>query len=71
MRDVFYTLLVVWFIWRVMESISGARAKVNSGPRRSQPRQPKTGETTVEYVPPKTKSKYEGKGEYVDYEEVK
>jgi hypothetical protein len=29
------------------------------------------GETTVDYVPPKGKSKYDGEGEYVDYEEIK
>ena len=70
MRDVFYTLLVVWLIWRVMNSVSTIKTKVYSNPRPQQ-QQRKAGETTVEYVPPKTKSKYDGEGEYVDYEEVK
>jgi hypothetical protein len=68
MRDVFYTILVVWIIWRIINSVNNVRARANtekSGQGRRQ------GETTVDFVPPKSKSKYDGEGEYVDYEEIK
>jgi len=72
MRDVFYTLLVVWIIWRIMNSVNTIRARqsntngpVNPGSGR------KPGETTVDYVPPSHKSKSDTEGEYVDYEEIK
>lgn len=71
MRDVFYTLLVVWIIWRIMNGVNTVKTKIYSNPPRPQQPLRKTGETTVDYVPPKGKSKYEGEGEYVDYEEVK
>lgn len=70
MRDVFYTLLVVWLIYRIMNSVNTVRTKVNSYSRPQQ-QQRKTGETTMDYGPPRPKSKYDDKGEYVDYEEVK
>ena len=70
MRDVFYTLLVVWIIWRIMNGVNSIKTKVSSNATRSQ-NQRKPGETTVDYVPPKAKSKYDDAGEYVDYEEVK
>lgn len=68
MKDVFYTILVVWIIWRVLNSVSVYRAK------QSKPQQPpsrKEGETTVDYVPPTKKSISDDEGEYVDYEEIK
>jgi hypothetical protein len=65
MRDVFYTLLVIWVIWKILHALSTAKEKQKS----------RVGETTVSYTPPETtqKKKYPGEdeGEYVDYEEVK
>jgi hypothetical protein len=68
MRDVFYTLLVVWIIWRILNSVNSikSRSKVNNHEERRKP-----GETTVDFVPPKNKSRYDDTGEYVDYEEIK
>jgi hypothetical protein len=68
MRDVFYTILVVWIIWKIMNSVNVIRAKTSENRSQNNRRQ---GETTVDYVPPKNKSKYDGEGEYVDYEEIK
>lgn len=68
MKDIFYTVLVVWIIWRVLNSVSVYRAK------RSNPQPPpsrKEGETTVDYVPPAKKAISDEEGEYVDYEEIK
>ncbi|MGZ4055053.1 MAG: hypothetical protein ACXVPU_07610 [Bacteroidia bacterium] len=69
MRDVFYTLLVVWIIWRIMNSVNVIRTKQSSP--NPPPSSRKEGETTVNYVPPKKKSVADNEGEYVDYEEVK
>ena len=68
MRDVFYTLLVVWIIWRIMNSFNSIRSKPSG---QSTSTSSKTGETTVDYIPPKKKSVGDDEGEYVDYEEIK
>ncbi len=73
MRDVFYTLLVVWIIWRVMDGIStyGSRKGKNTTDASSANSGRKTGQTTVDYIPPTKKRINDDEGEYVDYEEVK
>jgi len=68
MRDIFYTLLVVWLVWRILNSVSSHRAKKANGEKVS-PK--KEGETTINYVPPKKKGLGDDEGEYVDYEEIK
>ena len=68
MKDVFYTILIIWILWRILNSVNNRRVKNNSA-RSAQQR--KQGETTVDYIPPKNKGKFDGEGEYVDYEEVK
>jgi hypothetical protein len=71
MKDVFYTILVVWIIWKVINSVNTMRSKQAASVRHdNQTKRP--GETTVEYVPPKNKKKDDNdEGEYVDYEEIK
>ena len=68
MRDVFYTLVVVWIVWRILNSVNSHRSK-SSNPQQTASK--KEGETTVNYVPPKKKNVGDSEGEYVDYEEVK
>jgi hypothetical protein len=68
MKDIFYTILVVWVIWRILNSLNLIKTRT-SGPKPEQGRRP--GETKVDYIPPKNKGKYDGEGEYVDYEEIK
>jgi hypothetical protein len=70
MKDVFYTILVVWIIWRVLNSISTIRSK-QAGAKQTNANNRRTGDTTVDYVPPQSKSKFDDAGEYVDYEEIK
>jgi hypothetical protein len=70
MRDVFYTILVVWIIWRIINSVNTIRSKQAASAKKDTYSK-KQGETTVEYVPPKNKSRFDGEGEYVDYEEIK
>jgi hypothetical protein len=68
MKDVFYTLLVVWVIWRIIEGLNTMKSKgANQTPSGR-----RMGETTISYMPPDTnKKKFPEEGEYVDYEEVK
>lgn len=70
MRDVFYTLLVVWVIWRIIEGLNSARARTRNDQTSAGGR---VGETTITYTPPteRTKKKFPDDGDYVDYEEVK
>lgn len=67
MKDVFYTILVVWVVWRILNSVNSHRAKQAS---QQQTSSKKEGETTVNFVPPKKKSVGDDEGEYVDYEEI-
>ena len=71
MKDVFYTLLVVWVVWRIIDGLNASRIRT----RNNQPSSAgKEGETTISYMPPsaeRIKKKSPDDGEYVDYEEVK
>jgi hypothetical protein len=68
MRDIFYTVLVVWIIWRIFNSVSNMKTRTSSNGSATAKR---PGETTVDYIPPKNTGKYDDSGEYVDYEEIK
>jgi hypothetical protein len=70
MRDVFYTLLVIWIIWRIIDALSTTRARSRSQQSHSEER---IGDTTISYTPPsgRQKKKFPDDGEYVDYEEIK
>ncbi len=72
MRDVFYTILVVWILWRVFNSIRNHRAKQgNSVNNPFQNNKQREGETSIDYAPPIKKKISDDEGEYVDYEDVK
>jgi hypothetical protein len=72
MRDVFYTLLVVWIIWRVLNSIKGYGEKRNENVSDfTQNNKAAQGGTSIKYVPPIKNKMNDDDGEYVDYEEVK
>lgn len=68
MKDLFYTLLVAWILWRIFSSVNAHRAKKAN---QQQTTSKKEGETTVNYIPPKKKNVGDVEGEYVDYEEIK
>lgn len=69
MRDLFYTILVVWILWRILNSISAYKSKQSA--RAQSDYTPKQGETKIEYVPPQKKKMPDDEGEYVEYEEIK
>ncbi len=68
MKDVFYTLLVVWIIWRILNSVNSHRAKQTT---QQQTSSKKEGDTTVNFVPPKKKNVGDDEGEYVEFEDIK
>jgi hypothetical protein len=69
MRDLFYTVLVVWILWRILNSISAYKSKQSA--RAQSNYVPQTGETKIEYVPLQKKKMPDTEGEYVEYEEIK
>ncbi len=71
MRDVFYTILIVWIVWKVIDSISTYNKRGSNSTNAGQRKKRAEGETTVDYVPPTKKKINDDDGEYVDYEEVK
>ncbi len=69
MRDAFYTLLVVWVIWKIVNGLNAMQSKKG---KQQQPSSNRVGETTISYTPPGSKKKNDpDDGEYVDYEEIK
>ena len=69
MRDAFYTLLVVWVIWKIVNGLNAMQSKKGKHQQTSSNR---FGETTISYTPPgPQKKKDPDDGEYVDYEEIK
>lgn len=72
MRDVFYTILIVWVVWRIVNSISSYKSRQTDTNNRfsSSDNKHKEGETSVDYIPPAKKKIKDDEGEYVDYEEV-
>lgn len=66
MKDVFYTILVAWIVWRIYVSFSRSKSATQNTSSSK-----KEGETSVDYIPETKKPKDFKGGEYVDYEEVK
>ncbi|MCK6649875.1 MAG: DUF4834 family protein [Bacteroidia bacterium] len=67
MRDVFYTILVIWILWRIIHSVNVYRSKkASTSASMNQP------EVKHSYSSKVAKQKMaDSEGEYVDYEEVK
>lgn len=71
MRDVFYTILVFWVLWRIFNGLNAMRSKQANQPTAANTSARQAGETTVNFVPSKKKTVGDGEGEYVDFEEIK
>ena len=71
MRDVFFTVLIVWLLWRIFSSRTVIKTFTYTN--RPNPGQPegRTGEVRIDKTVPKDKKKDDDEGEYVDYEEIK
>ncbi|MFL5764343.1 MAG: hypothetical protein ACJ77K_10425 [Bacteroidia bacterium] len=61
MRDVFYTILVVWILYRIMDGVNSMRPRRNDSP----------GPATDSEPASKKKNPIAEEGEYVDFEEIK
>jgi hypothetical protein len=71
MRDVFYTILVFWVLWRILNGLNAMRSKQANQHTAANTSARQAGETTVNFVPSKKKTVGDGEGEYVDFEELK
>lgn len=67
MRDVFYTILVVWILWRVVSSFNSYNARKSAN--NNNPVKPV--ETRIKNSSASKKKMTDNEGEYVDYEEIK
>jgi hypothetical protein len=68
MRDIFFTILAVWVVYRIWNGIQTVNAR--SQHNTNEPAK-KAGSVSVDYVPPKKNKNDNDDGEYVDYEEIK
>ena len=68
MADLFYTILIIWVLWRIF----GGSAKSTVYHRHSYDRPEKQeGDVTISSTPKTGGQHKDDKGEYVDYEEIK
>jgi hypothetical protein len=68
MADVFYTILVVWVLWRIFGG--SAKSTVYHKHQYEQPKH-REGDVTVSSTDKSGSQKNDDRGEYVDFEEVK
>jgi hypothetical protein len=70
MADIFYTLLIIWVLWRIF---GGATKTYVFHQHRHQHDPPKKreGDVSVTYKKEEKKNKSGDSGEYIDYEEIK
>ncbi|MEO6902215.1 MAG: hypothetical protein ABI315_03580 [Bacteroidia bacterium] len=69
MKDVFYTLLVVWVMWRIIDSISSYKSRNSTSSTTLTGR--KMDETTITNLHSVKNKLNPTEGEYVDFEEIK
>jgi hypothetical protein len=69
MRDVFYTILVIWILWRILHSVNVYRAKKAST---NPPSSAMNAESkNVHSAEAARRKMADNEGEYVEYEELK
>ena len=68
MADLFYTVLIIWVLWRIFGS--SARTTVFNKHSYNPPTK-QEGEVTITSTSKTDQDKNTDKGEYVDYEEIK
>ena len=72
MQEIFFTILVIWVLFKILSSSTTRHIfTVNINKPREEKRK-QEGETKIEYIPgDKKPPRTPGKGEYVDFEEIK
>jgi hypothetical protein len=69
MADIFYTILIVWVLWRIF---GGFSVKTYVRPPQNTTQQRKhEGDVTISSNKTNSKRTSDDEGEYVDYEEIK
>ena len=73
MQELFFTILIIWILFRVLNSSSSPRSGVffTQNNFHQKERSAEQGKTDVTYVPKEEKKKSDDIGEYVDFEEMK
>jgi hypothetical protein len=66
MKDVFYTILTVWIIWKIYNAFVSTKQPQNTNRTKS-----KEGNITLKNTASKSKHISDTEGEYVDFEEIK
>ena len=66
MRDVFYTILTVWIVWKIYNAFISVRSYNNTSNHQS-----KEGSITIKKTEAKPNHIRDDEGEYVDFEEIK
>lgn len=67
MRDVFYTLMVVWIIWRIMNGVNSVRSAAGA---KATPRPDVRNDNVGPTSGPRKMHIPDSEGEYVDFEEI-
>ena len=75
MRDIVWTIIIIWVVWKIYESfktVTKPKTQQSYNTADNQKRSYHEGKTTVNSTDSKNKSHLDPNiGEYVDYEEVK
>ena len=71
MKDVFYTLLFVWIVYRILNAFGSTKSESKTYPPPSSPKSQSIKDETTVSSSPKKKSFGDNEGEYVDFEEMK
>jgi hypothetical protein len=73
MQEIFFTILVVWILFRIFGRAKVAHTYTFTQNNYNKPEEKKKEDVKVDYIPPAggQKKKDGDDGEYVDYEEVK
>ena len=72
MRDVFYTILLIWIFWKVFNSITVYKTKQGAASKdQAQNNKSSEGQISYDKIPPSKKTINKDNGEYVYYEEIK
>lgn len=72
MRDIFFTILVIWVLWKIFSSRTVVQTFTFNTQNNHPPKdERKEGEVRIDHVPKQDKKRKDEDGEYVDYEEIK
>lgn len=70
MKDVFYTLLAVWLIWKVVNAFGIFRSRREKGGAFSERENSSEGKTSIRFSQEHKRTKDIKEGEYVEFEEI-